>query len=156
MPWLPSGAQFSCSLPTALSDLQSYCNGRRVCTIGTTTGGEGGPFSSNPCMLQRPYVQLNYTCQEQHRDLELGTNTLNRRSFGKIGKKNYKFMGDRSRNQDQSNDFPDKKSAAWHSRPWERGLGNFESSSNAHLHGKTYESEQRVRQDGQRLRFLVQ
>ena len=44
--------------------------------------------------------------------------------------------------EEEFQDFPEKKAAAWHSRPWERSLG-----------GK--EETMAVLPDGQRIRFLV-
>jgi len=51
----------------------------------------------------------------------------------------------------QNEKFPDKKSAAWHSKPWERRQGVKTSL----MSRKAFETKNHSRLNGQRLRFLV-
>jgi len=132
---LPKVSASSCSLTTALSDLTTYCQGKRLCTVVAATKEEGGPFSSNPCPDQDPYVKVTYDCQyqghgEEGLDSGAGANYIQRRTLdSEINFKN-NDLGITSKHQE----FPEKKSAAWHSRPMALNEKSFEASEPHRLH----------------------
>ena len=133
-----------CSLPTALPDLQSYCQGRRLCTVVTAVKEDGGPFSSNPCPHKQPFVRLAYVCQQKDgscAEVVKGNNFIQRR-YGNLQVRGIEHKHWSPETEVQSEEFPDKKSAAWHSKPWER-------------RHKSVETEKHSRINNHRLRFLV-
>jgi len=140
-----------CSLPTVLADLQSYCQGRRLCTVVPANKEDGGPFNTNPCPHYQPFVRLAYVCHHQEGAGAVvveGSNFIQRRSA------NMETGGIENISPEmevQNEEFPDKKSAAWHSKPWERR----QQVKTSLLSRRAFETENHSRLNDQRLRFLV-
>merc|ERR1719193_677954 len=136
-----------CSLPTALAELQSYCQGRRLCTVVPANKEDGGPFSSNPCPHYLPFVRLAYGCQQQEGPSAFvveGSNFIQRRSgFGNMETRGIENISPEI--EVQNEEFPDKKSAAWHSKPWKRRQGVKTSQWSR----KAFETENHSRLDDQ-------
>ena len=87
--------------------------------MSTSTKEEGGPFSSNPCILQQPYVMLDFTCVQADsiEHSKLITNILERRA-GEEERRSYPEVSvGIQMEEEEFQDFPEKKAAAWHSRP---------------------------------------